>query len=135
MRLVAVALTLACLVLLPTSAEARRIGLISVFATTTRDVTEGRHQLVVKTVRSKKGKVIGSIGQVCTRFDHRQICIGTIEMPLGKIMFMGTRTSARYYVFAVVGGTGIYSGSGGQYAATTITLDPRVEYVLVSLVP
>jgi hypothetical protein len=122
------------------AAPAKRVGLISVFAVTQRQIDEGRLHMVVKRVRDKKGRVIGEVDQFCVDVhdndaDIRQLCQGTLIMPLGRIMFMGARRSATYYVLAVVGGTGIYSGSTGQYQARTISTDPRVEYLLVSLVP
>ena len=130
----AVVLLLACMII-PAAVPAKRVGVVRVFSTVIRDVHEGKHQIVVKVVKDKRGRRIGSIAQVCTQIGERQSCVGTLEMPLGKLMFMGTRSSPRYYVFALVGGTGVYSGSGGQYVSSTIALKPRVEYVLVSLVP
>jgi hypothetical protein len=142
MKYLAVTVTLACLVAVigVGEAPAKRIGLISVFAVTAREVTDGRFHLVVKNVRDKKSRPIGEIDQFCVDMPMdadgiRQTCQGTLIMPLGRIMYMGARRSAAYYVLAVVGGTGVYSGSTGQYQARTISTDPRVEYLLVSLVP
>ena len=143
MKHIAVAITLACLIAAigAGSAPAKRLGLVSVFAITQRQVDDDRFHLVVKRVRDKLSRPIGEVDQFCIDMPHtagedfRQTCQGTLIMPLGRIMYMGARRSAAYYVLAVVGGTGIYSGVGGQYQARTISTDPRVEYVLVSLVP
>jgi hypothetical protein len=143
MKHIAVAVTLACLIVAigTPSAPAQRIGLITVFAVTKRQVDDGRFHMVVKNVRDKKSRTIGEVDQFCVDVPDagadniRQQCQGTLIMPLGRLMYMGARRSATYYVFAVVGGTGVYSGSTGQYQARTISTDPRVEYLLVSLVP
>jgi hypothetical protein len=133
----AVACLLACLTLAaPSGAGAKRVGLIRVFLTTRTSLVDGRQHLVIKEVTDKRGHRLGSVAQVCTDVTgDRQECIGTLEMPLGRITYQGSRRSARYYVFAVTGGTGIYAGATGTYASSTIALDPRVEYLLVSLVP
>ena len=122
-------------------AQERRTGLIAVFAVTQRNVIDERMQLVVKRIKDRKSRPIGSIGQVCTRLplseperDARQSCVGTLIMPLGRITFAGARRSVGYYVFAVTGGTGAYAGVTGSMSARTITTGPRVEWVLVSLV-
>ena len=119
--------------------QQRRTGLIAVFAITQREVVEGRLRLVVKNVRDRRSRPIGNIGQVCTRLPLndaplRQSCVGTLVMPLGRITYQGVRHSATYYVLAVTGGTGAYSGVSGTLAARTITTGPRVEWLLVSLV-
>jgi hypothetical protein len=136
----AVALLLACTIALLLGADAtpaKRVGLIRVFARTKAELVDGRHHLVAKDVLDKRAKVIGSIGQVCVDIPtERQSCFGTIEMPLGKLVYSGTRRGPRFYVFAVTGGTGIYAGSSGTYASSTISRSgPRLEYVLISLVP
>lgn len=117
-------------------AQERRTGLIAVFAVTKREVIEGRMRLVVKLVKDRRSRPIGTIGQVCTRLpeEGQQSCVGTIVMPLGRITYQGLRHSATYYVLAVTGGTGAYAGVGGTLAARTITTGPRVEWLLVSLV-
>ncbi len=127
---------------IPTGGSAptqRRTGLIRVFAITQRNVVDGRMQLLVKRVRDRHARPIGDIGQVCTRlprtsFGSKQSCVGTLVMPLGRIMFQGVRRSAGYYVLAVTGGTGAYAGATGSMAARTISTGPRVEWLLVSLV-
>ena len=116
--------------------QAQRTGLIRVFAVTHNTAVDGRQHLVVKRVRDRKTRPIGHIGQVCTRLpaSGRESCVGTLEMPLGRIMYQGTRSSAGYYVFAVVGGTGAYTGARGSMVARTVSTGPRVEWLLVSLV-
>jgi len=133
----AVACLLACLTLAaPSGAGAKRVGLIRVFLTTSTSLVDGRQHLVIKDVTDKRARRIGSVAQVCTDVPgERQECIGTLALPLGRVTYAGSRRSARYYVFAVTGGTGTYAGSTGTYASQTIALDPRVEYLLVSLVP
>ena len=117
----------------------RRTGLIAVFAVTKQELRDGRMRLVVKLVKDRRSRPIGDIGQVCTRLPTREAephwsCVGTLEMPLGRITYQGIRHSARYYVLAVTGGTGAYAGATGTLAARTITTGPRVEWLLVSLV-
>lgn len=138
MTRLAVAVLLACTIAITIAGEApaKRVGLIRVFATTAEEVNDGRLHLVVKDVRDKRTRVIGEIGQVCVDLPRdRQHCSGTLLMPLGRIMYAGVRRSARFYVLAVIGGTGIYTGSTGAYQSTTVATGPRVEAVLVSLVP
>lgn len=135
---VAVALLLASALLLAgaSSATGKRVGLVRVFARTTSETSEGRHHFVVKAVLDKRARLIGEVTQVCTDVGARQSCVGALELPLGKLVFQGTRRSARFYQFAVTGGTGIYAGSTGTYTSSTIsTRGSRVEYVLASLVP
>lgn len=118
-------------------ATTQRTGLIAVFAVTRHEINDGRMRLVVKQIRDRKSRPIGMIGQVCTRLPTAPAewsCVGTIDMPLGHITYQGMRRSARYYVLAVTGGTGVYAGSRGSMAARTITTGPRVEWLLVSLV-
>lgn len=139
MTRVAVAVSLACTIAVlvgAAGAPAKRVGLIRVFATTMHEVNDGRVHLVVKTVRDKRQRVVGEIGQVCIDLpSDRQECAGTLLMPLGRLTYAGLRRSARFYVLAITGGTGIYVGSTGAYQSTTVAVDPRVEAILVSLVP
>jgi hypothetical protein len=137
--LIIICLTASMAASVEASAQARRTGLIRVFAVTQREVADGRMRLVVKRVRDRLARPIGQIGQVCTRLPAadghaRSSCVGTIVMPLGRITYQGVRHSPRFYVLAVTGGTGAYAGVAGSMAARTISTGPRVEWVLVSLV-
>jgi len=117
-----------------------RQALVRIFATTFFETMEGRapgdHLVVNKILSDRNDRIIGHGDQVCTRLDSGvSSCIATFVLPKGKIMVQGTRHRRDYYVLAVVGGTGIYSASGGTLIASTVSREPRRERLLFSLEP
>lgn len=92
-------------------------------------------KIAVKTLKDKHGNVIGWGNTVC--FDlgvSSTQCVGTFVFPRGKIMVAGTRHSQQYFVFAIVGGTGVYTAAGGTLIGNLISESPRTERLVFELV-
>jgi hypothetical protein len=60
-------------------------------------------------------------------------CMGTFNLPKGKIVVGGSRKSRAYYVLAITGGTGLYTGARGQLIAATRGLPEGQQRLVFSL--
>ena len=138
----AVAALCVLLLLLATGAAQSLDGprLVRVFAVTTAEQGEFEETSDVLFVRHYlRGSVGHSVGegvQQCTvGLGGVSTCLATYVFRRGEIMAQGTRQRRDFYVWAITGGTGIYSNSGGSLIATTLSLTPRRERLLFSLEP
>lgn len=148
-RTLAVALSLAALLVLPASgAETHRGGgLIRIFAVTqnAKEVDVGKHgpsagdqRLAGMILYDRYNRVIGNAYRICTSMDDVlpntvSMCQAVYSLPLGKLVVLGTRTRRDYYVLPVIGGTRLYANTQGTLIASTVSFNPRRERLLFSL--
>lgn len=139
-------IALACLTVLPGDAPADA-GLIRIFAVTNavRAVDMGRPGRSAGDVTlrgaqlwSRDNRLIGSMALECTFLGDvlpgdASLCQVEYALPRGKIVAMGTRQRADYMVFAIVGGTGVYSRASGVLIHRTLSVNPRRERLFFSL--
>lgn len=94
----------------------------------------GDHFVALSVLYDRNDRVIGHGSISCTRsFENLSTCESTYVLPRGKIMAQGTRHSRRYFVLAIVGGTGLYSNVGG--VVDTRMIASRKHRLLFSLEP
>ena len=114
-------------------------SLIRIFSVETRRLTEGRQPgdryISFSILKDRRARIIGHSSLKCTRsFLKMSSCEATYILPRGKIVTQGTMHSRRYFVLAVVGGTGFYSGVGGTMDSLAID-NFRTHRLLFSLKP
>lgn len=114
--------------------------LIRVIATTVVEQGEFKETSDVlftsQELRGSAGNRIGEGVQQCTvGLSRVSTCLATYVFQRGEVMVQGTRQRRDFYVWAIVGGTGIYSNVGGSLVANTLSLSPRRERLLFSLEP
>lgn len=91
---------------------------------------------VSQELQGSLGNLVGKGVQQCTvGLNGVSMCLATYVFRRGEIMLQGTRQRRDFYVWAVTGGTGIYSNAGGSLIATTLATRPRRERLLFSLEP
>lgn len=91
---------------------------------------------VSQELRGSAGNRVGEGVQQCTvGLGEVSTCLATYVLQRGEIMVQGTRQRRDFYVWAIIGGTGIYSNVGGSLVATTLSVRPRRERLLFSLEP
>lgn len=117
----------------PTSAGSVRGAVVITAQIQNREERDGM-KVAVKTLKDKHGDTIGWGNTVCFDLGISSVqCVGTFVLPKGKIMVAGTRHSQQYFVFAIVGGTGIYTGAGGTLVGNLISEFPRTERLVFEL--
>ena len=114
--------------------------LVRVIATTVEEQGETEETsdvlFVFQELRGSAGNLVGDGVVQCTvGLRNESTCLATYTLRRGQIMVQGTRKRRDFYVWAVVGGTGIYSNVGGSLVATTLALTPRRERLLFSVEP
>src|SRR5215467_1226642 len=97
-----------------TSSSASVRGVVRVTAVVTDSNQRWGRTVTVQQLRSPRGHVIGWSDTVCFNLGNGSSqCGGTFILPRGKLNVAGTRRNDSYFVLAITGGTGIYSGAGG----------------------
>lgn len=75
----------------------------------------GNIERLVWSIRDRFGRTIG-VGLFNCRWVVREarLCVGEIQMPLGKIAVQGASSTRELGEYSVVGGTGRYVGAQGE---------------------
>lgn len=135
----AVAATLALLLLAPGAARSldgpQLIRVVAITVAEQGETEETSDVLFVsQELRGSAGNRVGEGVQQCTvGLGGVSTCLATYVLRRGEIMLQGTRQRRDFYVWAIVGGTGIYSNVGGSFVASTLSLNPRRERLLFSV--
>ena len=79
-------------------------------------------------------KAIGRSDLVCTYTAKSQRqCMGTFQLPRGKIIVSGTITFPQFHELAVIGGTRLYDNVRGSVTVTLLSRKPHRELLVFRL--
>lgn len=78
----------------------------------------GNVEILRWSLRERHGKTIGDGRFLCRWIRSARLCVGELEMPLGKIAVIGSSPTRYLGEWSVVGGTGRYEDAGGTLRFT-----------------